>query len=103
MEFGRGFGRLGAMPLHMMEAELAMERMEMTTSCTHSGVPKWLFCCMFVWLYHRLCRWHSMSLSVYVTCFMVWLLMMGGPAQNGMLYMLFCAGRPPVAVFVVMV
>ena len=36
MEFGRGFGRFGAMLLHMMEAELAMEQMEMTISCTHS-------------------------------------------------------------------
>ncbi len=27
-------------------------------------------------------------------------MMMGGPAQNGMLYMLFCVERPPVSLFV---
>ena len=58
---------------------------------------------MFVWVFIEM---HSMAphlpLSMWLV-FMVWLLMMGGSSQNGMLYMLFCVERPPVSVFVVMV
>ena len=41
------------------------------------------------------------SLSAYVVLFYDVIIDDGRSCQNGMLYMLFCVGRPPVAVFVV--
>ena len=43
------------------------------------------------------------SLSVYVVVVYGVVIDDGRSYQNGMFYMLFCVGRPPVAVFVVMV